>query len=190
MFLKKLFRKIFKKEIEAIALTKEEKETLKEFGTLDEERIKEMRKVLENRIYRTRCKNLNLILGDNLSIHAHLIYIKNIANKNRVIARERHAMGLSPTDKELCITEKMIIRLDNKILEKQLADAYYTPEQSKIIVENIRKNYSSFRYEICSNNIDDYKINKNLSVSIKTTKERYENATKGKTTVFENEITM
>lgn len=156
-------------------MPEQKQKNIDEFGTNNHEEIMKMLKVLDRRNYKTRCNNIHLIFGktDN---HSHIVFVHTLACRHRIIARERKAFKI--TDDKLCPTEEMLISLDKRILDNQLVNAQYNMDKRKIIIYNIINNYKTTRYDLYSNNIDDYTIKKDLTVSLKPAKERYQNALK------------
>lgn len=169
---KKVISRIFKNK--KIQQTEEKIEkNLQEFGTNDHDEIEKIIKVLDRRNYKTKCNNIDLLLGK-INKHTHMIFVHTLACRHRIIARERRILRIN--DDKLCPTEEMLINLDNKILSAQLTEKGYDLETKKTIIENIRKKYQTTRYDLYSNNIEDYEINEDLSVSLKPAKDRYQNA--------------
>lgn len=148
---------------------------LEEYGTNNHDEIKKIIDSLDKRYYKTRCNNLDLIFGK-IDNHTHMMIVHTLARRHKIIARER--ITLKTKNDQLCPTEEILINLDKKILDSQLVKQGYTLETRKTIIENIRKNYSTTNYDLYSNNIDDYNIDKNFNVAIKPAKERYQNALK------------
>ena len=171
---KKIIEKIFKNK-KKVQTEEEIQRNIQEFGTNNHDEIMKMLRVLDMRRYKTRCNNIHLIFGK-IDNHSHLVFAHTLACRHRIIARERKEFKTA--DDKLCPTEEMIISLDKRILDTQLQAAGYNLEARKTIIENIRSKYQTTRYDLYSNNIDDYIIKKDLTVSLKPAKERYQNALK------------
>lgn len=167
-------------------MTPEQKQkNIDEFGTANHDEIEKIIETLDKRIYKTRCNNLNLVYKK-LDKNRHFLSIYRIARRHYIIPRERRDFKYDRSTKTP--TEKFLIKLDDAILKKQLVENNYDEDTAKVIAQNIRNKYSITRYDLMSNNIDDYVINSDLSVDIKSAKERYENATKIKTQTEEKTI--
>ena len=146
---------------------------LKEYGTTNVEKINHMREALEFAYLNTRSENLNLIFGEASSKERFSIFKSILLNRHSIIARDKITFGIN----KCTLLEQSLIDLDNKILQKQLKKRRYSEEQSKIIINNIRKYNKIYgtgiEYDLLSVNVRDYEIDEKLNVKIKPAKVRY-----------------
>ena len=162
-------KKLSKEEIQRIR-----EENLQEFGTDNRNEIRKMIRKLDIKNYMMRCKNLELYYGKR-DRNRRWEIIHTIIHKHRIVVRQQHALfGCSPSE-ELVPAEKFLIKLDDIILENQLSQKKYKSEDIDVIIDNIRKKYSTVAYRLQSVDINDYDIDKDLNVTLHKSKERYKN---------------
>ncbi len=144
---------------------------LNEFGTTDKKEIEEIIKKLD--MYRThlRAQNLSYAFSKDYIKNNYLKLVHMLIRRYAYIAKERNALHLKCND--LTPTELIISKIDEKILLKQLKQKSYTKEQAITILNNIASKYKTTNCDVMANDIDFYKIDKDLNVQILPAKERY-----------------
>ena len=171
--MKQAKKKLSKEEIE-----RRKQESLQEFGTDNRDEIRQMLRKFDIRYSQLRCSYIGIYCKKtgrtfNRVTYYHLSHI--IRNDIRIVTRQRNALFGLEQSKELAPAEKFLIKLDDIILENQLSQKKYKSEDIDVIIDNIRKKYSTVGYRLRSVDINDYDIDKDLNVTLHKSKDRYKN---------------
>ena len=177
-FAKRCFMNHKKTKLSKEELQRRKEENLKEFGTDNRDEIRQMFRKFDIRYSQLRCLYIGIYCKKNGRTFNRVTYHQLshiIRNDIRIVTRQRNALFGLEKSKELAPAEKFLIKLDDIILENQLSQKKYKSEDIDVIIDNIRKKYSTVAYRLQSVDINDYDIDKDLNVTLHKSKERYKN---------------